>query len=60
MKQGTGYRVRGMVLLLVCTLLLTLGGCGRKPADVDPPEGADTRAYPRTYPSPATDPEGRY
>lgn len=31
--------------------LFGLGGCGRKPAHVDPPADADP-AYPRTYPAP--------
>ena len=37
--------------LLVLALAAPLAGCGRKPADLLPPEGSEGENYPRTYPS---------
>ena len=39
---------RKTVLLMA---LLCLGACGVKPAYVDPPEGAEHKEFPRTYPA---------
>ncbi|MGB4106885.1 MAG: hypothetical protein WBK55_03720 [Alphaproteobacteria bacterium] len=33
-----------------------LGGCGIKPSNVDPPEGANEGDFPRVYPDTKTDP----
>ena len=44
------------MVLCVLALLPLLGGCGIKPAQVDPPPGTSGSAFPRTYPDPATDP----
>lgn len=44
------------VLLACWGALLVLASCGIKPAEVDPPQGADKDYFPRTYPSPNPDP----
>lgn len=36
--------------------LALLAGCGIKPSEVDPPEGANEGDFPRVYPDPKTDP----
>ena len=43
------------VLILTMGLAL-LAGCGVKPANVDPPEGANEGDFPRVYPDTKTDP----
>ncbi len=37
--------------LLILALSAPLAGCGRKPADLLPPEGSEGENFPRTYPS---------
>lgn len=39
--------------LTVVAALLTLGGCGKKPSMVDPPQGRENDLYPRIYPAPS-------
>ncbi len=43
--------IRTFAGILVLVLALAVGGCGRKPADLLPPEGSEGENYPRTYPS---------
>lgn len=43
----------GLVFLL-CAFFLS--GCGKKPSQVDSPEGVDSSAFFYVYPDPATDP----
>ena len=40
------------LFILVFLLSLSLGGCGRKPAGLKPPESASLDAYPQVYPRP--------
>ena len=40
-----------VAVLLVLALAAPLAGCGRKPANLLPPEGSEGENYPRTYPS---------
>lgn len=49
------HRVVNTIFLLA---LITLGlsACGVKPSHVDPPAGSENSPFPRTYPSPSTDP----
>lgn len=43
--------------IAVMTLALgLLAACGIKPANVDPPEGANESDFPRVYPDTKTDP----
>jgi predicted small lipoprotein YifL len=42
--------------LAAAVLALALGACGKKPGTMQPPEGADTTRFPRTYPNPVYDP----
>lgn len=45
-----------LAILSLCAIL-TLTGCGVKPHDVDPPQGAAHDNFPRTYPDPRNDPQ---
>lgn len=46
-----------LVLSLFLALLAPgLSGCGIKPSNVDPPEGANEGDYPRVYPDLKNDP----
>jgi hypothetical protein len=38
-------------------LVLPLTACGIKPDHVDPPPGAESLVYPKTYPDISTDPQ---
>jgi len=42
--------LRLSVLVLLATAL-AIGACGRRAERLDPPEGADPTAFPRTYPT---------
>ena len=42
---------RALPLLLIL-VLLGLNGCGKKPRNVDPPDGATDNVYPKRYPPP--------
>ena len=42
---------------LLLMTVLALSACGVKPGHVDPPAGKEADTFPRTYPSPATDPQ---
>ncbi|MCW2247125.1 hypothetical protein M2352_002716 [Azospirillum fermentarium] len=42
--------------VLLIAFVLALGGCGKKPRTVDPPQGSEADRFPQTYPNPATDP----
>ncbi len=44
------HRNYGLCALLLATVLLA--GCGIKPGHVEPPEGVDKTAFPKTYPAP--------
>ncbi|NNG04885.1 MAG: hypothetical protein HKM95_12400 [Inquilinus sp.] len=48
-RLGTAGRLTAM--LLAAALLLAIGGCGRKPNELLPPEDSDGERFPRTYPS---------
>ena len=45
-----------LAMLSFCAILtlatLSVGGCGVKPPDVDPPQGEERDHFPRTYPDP--------
>ena len=45
-----------LLLALMATILLPLGGCGIRPSELDPPPGREDVVFPRSYPDPATDP----
>ncbi|MEQ9815406.1 MAG: hypothetical protein RLO50_21700 [Azospirillaceae bacterium] len=40
-----------MSVLLLLATALAIGACGRRAERLDPPEGSDPAAYPRTYPT---------
>jgi hypothetical protein len=48
--------MRFFPLLCVLLSLGLLSACGVKPKNVEKPEGKENVIYPRTYPSPETDP----
>lgn len=49
MKQN--YKL--MMIIVALTVLATpLWGCGVKPGKVQPPAGAESSQFPRTYPKP--------
>lgn len=50
--------VRTLAVLGVA--MLALAACGKKPAGVSAPEGADPYAYPKHYPDAGTDPQPTY
>lgn len=39
------------LILLTMAAALALGGCGKKPNFVDPPQGEENDTFPRTYPT---------
>jgi len=43
-----------VVAALMLVLVLGLGGCGKRPGQVLPPEEAKGTRFPQTYPNPAT------
>ena len=43
--------IRVIAGILALALALSVGGCGRKPNDLLPPEGSEGENYPRTYPA---------
>lgn len=43
---------RPLTALAVAAALLALGGCGKKPHSVDPPQGKDSDRFPHVYPAP--------
>ena len=45
------------VFCVLIVLSFSLAACGKKPASVDPPLGAEDNVFPKTYPDPATDPK---
>ncbi len=45
------------LLLAAAAVAAALGGCGKKPDFVDPPQGRDADRFPRPYPNPETDPK---
>ena len=45
-----------MRYVILLGLVAVLGACGVKPKEVSAPEGADSTAFPRTYPDLSTDP----
>ncbi len=49
-----------LALICAAALLASLAACGRRPSVMDPPEGSDAAAYPRSYPDTALDPPGHY
>jgi len=44
------------MVCLLCLMTASLGGCGIKPGQVDPPQGEKNDRFPRTYPDPQYDP----
>ena len=48
-------RIAGMICILG-VVTATLGACGIKPSEVDPPQGEKLDTFPRTYPAPQYDP----
>ncbi|MEI6987173.1 MAG: hypothetical protein WCK65_13690 [Rhodospirillaceae bacterium] len=55
-------RLEAVIALAVLVLVATgLGGCGKKPGHVDPPEdaGPDSKYFPRVYPNTKYDPQPR-
>ena len=47
------FKDKAMKKLTLLTLLCcALAGCGIKPGSVEPPEGSEGTAFPRTYPAP--------
>jgi hypothetical protein len=47
--QSGGRRVRGFAGIILCVIILTLDGCGKRNAPTAPPDVPNT--YPRPYPS---------
>ncbi len=47
---------KALTIILACCALTA---CGVKPSSVEPPEGAEDKTYPRTYPDMSTDPAPR-
>ncbi len=45
-----------VLALMLAVFPLLLAGCGVKPPEVDPPEGANEGDFPRVYPADKTDP----
>ena len=46
-----------MPFALVCAGLVLLAGCGKRPSQVEPPEGAKEVVFPEVYPDVSTDPK---
>ncbi len=46
-----------IAILTLFVSVSLLSGCGIKPKDVDPPEGAEESTFPQTYPDLSTDPQ---
>ncbi len=56
LTRGSHPRVVGIgAAALLLTLVLSLGGCGKKPDFVDPPPGTPPEAFPSPYPNPDLD-----
>ncbi|MGH1376552.1 MAG: hypothetical protein ACRBCK_09410 [Alphaproteobacteria bacterium] len=49
--------MRLLFYIMICFTSISLSACGIKPPYVDPPAGAEHTEFPRTYPSPSTDPQ---
>jgi len=45
-----------LVFLMMSLSVLILGGCGVKPASVEPPANVQNDSFPNTYPDTSTDP----
>ncbi|MCB9991691.1 MAG: hypothetical protein H6867_10055 [Rhodospirillales bacterium] len=52
-------RIHHIILPVAASLCiaLSLSSCGIKPDSVEPPPGAESKEFPRTYPDPSTDPK---
>lgn len=58
MKKGYENRMRRFLYIVpIVAMSMTLAGCGTKPNNVLPPDGAEDAHYPRAYPDPSTDPQ---
>lgn len=55
-RRFEGWRSR-LGLALALAAALSLGGCGKKPKFVDPPQGKGDDHFPRSYPNPVYDPK---
>jgi hypothetical protein len=48
-----------LMVLMMSVSVLTLGGCGVRPAGVDAPASVQNDSFPNTYPDASTDPVPR-
>lgn len=46
------------LFIALSALILFCTSCGKHPDVLDPPDGGDPKAFPRTYPDTSTDPAG--
>ncbi|NDE90681.1 MAG: hypothetical protein EB059_06035 [Alphaproteobacteria bacterium] len=56
--MNCSHKIHFVIGCFILAIFLSLTGCGKRPDIVDPPDGADPKAYPRSYPDISTDPSG--